>query len=72
MKIELIKQEQFGEKDWYCIKVDGSSVAFESREDKAIEIYQMLIDDPNLLEKRETILKCVEIVVPSENTKTQL
>jgi hypothetical protein len=71
MKIELIKQEQFGEKDWYCIKVDGLSLAYEQTEEKANELYQMLINDPNLLEKREIILKSVEIVVSSKDTKTQ-
>jgi len=71
MKIELVKEEKFGHQDWYCIKVDGSSVAFEHTEEKATEIYQMLINDPSLLEKREIILKSVEIVVSSRDTKTQ-
>lgn len=71
MKIELVKEEKYGHQDWYCVKVDGISAGFEHTEEKANELYQMLINDPNLLEKRETILKSVEIVVPSEDTKTQ-
>ena len=71
MKIELIKEEKFGDQDWYCVIVDGTAVAFEHTEEKANELYQMLIDNPNLLEKRKIILKSVEIVVSSEDTKTQ-
>jgi hypothetical protein len=71
MKIELIKEEKFGDQDWYCIKIDGLSLAYEKTEEKANELYQMLINNPNLLKKREIILKSVEIVVPSEDTKTQ-
>jgi nitroimidazol reductase NimA-like FMN-containing flavoprotein (pyridoxamine 5'-phosphate oxidase superfamily) len=71
MKIELIKEEKYGDQDWYCVIVDGMAVAFEHTEEKADELYQMLINDPNLLEKRKIILKSVEIVVPLEDTKTQ-
>ena len=44
MKIELIKEEKFGDQDWYCVLVDGTAVAFEHTEEKANELYQMLID----------------------------
>jgi hypothetical protein len=71
MKIELVKEEKFGEQDWYCIKVDGVSKAYEYNEEKAMSIYQKLIDEPNLLEKKEIVLKSVEIVVSSKDTKTQ-
>ena len=71
MKIELIKEEKFGDQDWYCVIVDGISVAYEHTEEKANELYQMLIDNPNLLEKKKIILKSVEIVVSLEDTKTQ-
>ena len=71
MKIELVKEEKFGDQDWFCVKVDGACKAYEHSEEKANQIYQMLIDNPDLLEKKETILKSVEIVVSLEDTKTQ-
>jgi hypothetical protein len=71
MKIELIKLEKFGEQDWYCLKIDGLSLAYENTEEKANELYQKLINDPSLLDQKEIILKSVEIVVPSRDIKTQ-
>ena len=71
MKIELIREEKYGDQDWYCVLVDGVAVAYEHTEEKATELYQMLLSDPNLLEKKKIILKSVEIVVPSRDIKTQ-
>ena len=67
MKVELIEQlEPFSDTPWYGIKVDGTSVKW-SKDKKVIDdIYNEIINNPELLKTKENILKSQEIEVSLE------
>ena len=63
MKLEIIKEEQFGEPTWYFLRADDSSVKC-SKDLKEIEdAYDELINNPDLIVLKKTILKSQEISV---------
>jgi len=72
MKIELIKEEQYGKAPWYEILIDGKFIKGSFIPDLIEKQYQELIDHPELLEKKRELIKSDEIVLSlHENTKTE-
>ncbi|NBW33733.1 MAG: hypothetical protein EBR30_01610 [Cytophagia bacterium] len=65
MKVELIKEERFNESPYYIIKVDDKFVTGSGYEDKAEELYNELISNPDVLKTKVKILKSEEIDVSS-------
>ena len=65
MKVELIKEERFNESPYYIIKVDDKFVTGAIQLDKAEELYNDLVSNPEVLKTKIEILKSQEIDVPS-------
>ena len=71
MKVELIKEERFNEGPYYIIKVDDKFVTGSAYEDKAEELYNELISNPDVLKTKVKILKSKEIDVSLEEENNQ-
>lgn len=63
MTIEIIKEEQYGEPTWYFLRVDNLSVKCSKILTEIEEAFVEIINNPDLLTKRKTILKSYEISV---------
>lgn len=63
MIIELIKIENPGVSNWYCIKVDGNMVI--NSETGSLEVaqhlYDSIVEDPSILVTREIIVQSQSI-----------
>ena len=63
MKVEIIKEESYGEPAWYFLRVDGTSIKCSKILAEMEESFAEIINNPDLLTKRKTILKSYEISV---------
>ena len=64
MKIELIKEEQYGKAPWYEIRIDGEYIQGGLILSIIEKQYEELKSNPEMLKKKTEILKCEEIVLP--------
>jgi hypothetical protein len=70
MKIELIKETKLGDNAWYEIRVNDRLVTGSYDLERMEEVYANVKDGGDPFLKKE-ILRSEEIVVSSEETKTQ-
>lgn len=63
MTVEIVKEEMYGEPTWYFLKVDGVSTKCSKILAEMEEAFVEIINNPDLLIKRKTILKSYEISV---------
>lgn len=63
MKVEIIKEEVYGEPTWYFLKVDDVSMKCSKVLQEMEEAYDAIVNNPDLLTKRKTILRSHEISV---------
>ena len=66
MKIELIKEQDFGDTPWYSIHIDNMYISGSmTRSLKDAEgFYDRLAKDKDYMKKTKEILKSQEIVLP--------
>lgn len=64
MKVELLLEQRFNESPFYIIKVDDKFVTGSSQQEKAEQLYNDLISNPDALKTKIEILKSQEIDVP--------
>lgn len=70
MKIELIKEKEFGKGVWYEIRVDGKYIHGSSSFETVNAMYDAFLRDPSTLEKETIILKSDEISLSSLPNQT--
>ena len=63
MKIELSVEQKFNAEPWYIVRVDGQYVTGTGIKEKAEELYDKLVSDPEMLKTKVNILKSQEIDV---------
>jgi len=63
MKLEIIKEERYGESAWYFLKADEVTVKCSKSLEEIQDSYNEIISDPDLLTLKKTILKSAEIIV---------
>ena len=63
MKIQLVEETQFNKEPWYQVEVDGVYIIGTGIKKNAEELYDRIIKDPSLVEKKKNILKSEEIDV---------
>jgi hypothetical protein len=71
MKIEFIEEIKFGRDPWYEIRIDGFYKWGSFQRDQAEAMYEGLKKNPNIIMDKINILKCEEIILPSEENKTE-
>ena len=64
MKIELIKEEQYGKAPWYEIRIDDEYIQGGLILSIIEKQYEELKSNTEMLKKKTEILKCEEIVLP--------
>ena len=66
MKIELVKEQDFGDTPWYSIHIDNMYISGSmTRSLKDAEgFYERLSKNPDYMKKTKEILKSQEIVLP--------
>lgn len=63
MKLEIIKESKINEPTWYFLKIDGISMTC-SKDLKEIEdMYDQIVENPDLATSSKTILRSQEISV---------
>ena len=67
MKIEMIKEESLMDNTWYSIYIDGKYAAGSYNEEKAIEYYEKIKNNPKITSKE--VLKSDEIDVSLKEKK---
>lgn len=63
MKIELVEETQFNKEPWYCVQVNDVYIIGTGIKKNAEELYDRIVKDPSLVEKKKNILKSEEIDV---------
>jgi hypothetical protein len=71
MKIELIKETKLGDRPWYEIRMNDRLVTGSYDLERMEEVYANVKNGGDPFLKKE-ILRSEEIVVSSEETKTQI
>lgn len=61
MKLEIIKEEKFGESAWYALRIDEVAYKFSRNLEEIEQIYEEVKADPSLIEDKKTVLKSEEI-----------
>jgi hypothetical protein len=71
MKLELIRETKLGDKPWYEIRMDNRLITGSYDLERMEEVYENVKKgaDPFLIKE---ILRSEEVVVPLEETKTQI
>ena len=64
MRIELSVEQKFNAEPWYIVRVDGQYITGTGIKEKAEELYNKLVSDPEMLKTKVNILKSQEINVP--------
>lgn len=70
MKIQLIEEHKVGEATWYSIYKDENYVKGTSDKKKALEWYNMIVNDEKAFETKKIVLMSEEISVPSQETNS--
>ena len=55
MKIQLVEETQFNKEPWYQVEVDGVYIIGTGIKKNAEELYDRIIKDPSLVEKKKNI-----------------
>lgn len=63
MKIELVEETQFNKESWYSVRVNDVYIIGTGIKKNAEELYDRVVKDPSLVEKKINILKSEEIDV---------
>jgi hypothetical protein len=63
MKVEIMKEETYGEPTWYFLRVDGASIKCSKILTEMEEAFVEIVNNPDLLVKKQIILKSYEISV---------
>ena len=72
MKVEFVSETSFQTiEPWYCIYVDGVYKTGSYHKENIEKIYNEIVTNPNVLNKTKQVLHSAEILVSSENIKTQ-
>ena len=61
MKLEIIKEEKFNEAAWYILRLDDMAIQCSRRLEEIEEMYNQIIEDPEIIKERKTVLKSQEI-----------
>jgi hypothetical protein len=63
MKLEIVKEEKYGEPTWFLLRVDNMCMKASKNLEEVEHVYNELLDNPDLLIHKKTILKSDEISV---------
>jgi len=63
MTVEIMKEEKFNEPTWYFLKSDGVAVTCSKNLKEIEDMYDQIINNPDLLVSSKTILKSEEVFV---------
>jgi len=63
MKLEIVKEENYGEATWYFLRADDVSIKCSKIFGEIEDAYDEIVNNPDLLTRRKTILKSHEISV---------
>ena len=63
MKLEIIKEEKYGESTWYFLKADEITVKCSKSLEEIEASYDEIVNNPDLLTFKKTILKSAEVFV---------
>lgn len=68
MKVEFVSETSFQTiEPWYCIYVDGVYKTGSYNKENMDKIYNEIVANPDILNKRKEVLQSAEILVSSEN-----
>lgn len=61
MKLEIVKDEKYGEPTWYFVKVDGTTYQCSKDLQEMEELYEHIKNNPEVVKNQKTILRSEEI-----------
>jgi len=61
MTLEIIKEEKFNESPWYILRMNGSSIQCSRRLEEIEEMYNQIVENPDIIKESRTVLKSQEI-----------
>jgi hypothetical protein len=64
MKIELIKEEQYGKSPWYEILIDGAFYTGSLLQSKIEKDYEAILANSEIIKIKRELLRSDEIVLP--------
>lgn len=63
MKLEIIREKEFGQQAWYILKADDRTIDFSRRLEEIEAIYEQVKKDPSVINPSKIVLKSEEINV---------
>lgn len=63
MKLEIIKEQEFGSKAWYILKANDRTIDYSRKLEEIEAIYEEVKKDPSVINPSRIVLKSEEINV---------
>ncbi len=63
MKLEIIREKEFGQAPWYILKADDKTIDFSRKLEEIEAIYEEVKKDPSVINPSKIVLKSEEINV---------
>jgi hypothetical protein len=61
MTLEIIKEEKFNEAAWYILKLDGMAIQCSRRLEEIEDMYNQIVENPDVMKETKTVLKSQQI-----------